>query len=179
MRQLIQLVSGTGESISASLRSMNEKHLEDIQDYWQDILEATNQPDDGWAWEYKLRQSQQSERHEAYAIEEEGLTYGLIYIETQWRRSHLPHRNPLVYVETISVAPWNRKSIEDPPYLQGVGTALLFFARQRSSELGYGGRVGLHSIPGTEGFYRRAQMSEYGPDSEKEGLIYFECGQLS
>jgi hypothetical protein len=37
--------------------------------------------------------------------------------------------------------------IEQPPWLKRVGTLLLLFARQRSLELGYGGRVGLHSLP--------------------------------
>jgi hypothetical protein len=42
----------------------------------------------------------------------------------------------------------NRQLIQRPPKLKGVGTALLVFARTRSMELGYKGRVGLHSLPG-------------------------------
>ncbi|MEP0873982.1 hypothetical protein NDA01_30215 [Trichocoleus desertorum AS-A10] len=97
-----------------------------------------------------------------------------MWLETQWHRSQLPQRDRLIYVEALAVAPWNRRLLENPPYLQGVGRTLLLWARQRSLELGYGGRVGLHALPGSEGFYRRNQMAEYGPDSDKEGLIYFE-----
>lgn len=32
--------------------------------------------------------------------------------------------------------------------------------------------------PESEEFYRRNQMPEYGPDPDKEGLVYFEYGVL-
>jgi hypothetical protein len=38
-------------------------------------------------------------------------------LETLWHRSWLPQRFPLVYVEYLASAPWNRRSLEDPPYL--------------------------------------------------------------
>lgn len=157
---------------------MAEKHLQDIQDIWQGILAAVGEPDEGWAWEYKLRQAQQSNHHEAYALEEGGLTQGLLYIETHWHRSQLARRKRLVYVESIESAPWNRTRIEDPPYLRGVGKALLLFARDRSRVLGYEGRVGLHAISEAESFYRHIKMPEYGADFDKGGLIYFEYGKL-
>jgi hypothetical protein len=55
---------------------------------------------------------------------------------------------------------------------------LLLLARQRSVELGYGGRVGLHSLPGSEAFYRRNNVPDYGPDPAKDGLVYFEYAAL-
>lgn len=176
MQQAIQLVTGAGNLVEALLCSMESRHLNDYQEVWQQFLEATNQPDQGWLWEYKLRQAQNDERFEAYAVEVEGFTQGLLFIETQWHRSGLPQRYRLVYIQAIASAPWNRISIEDPPYFFGVGRALLLFARRRSEQLGYQGRVGLHALPGSEGFYMRANMPDYGPDSDKEGLIYFEYG---
>ena len=90
----------------------------------------------------------------------------------------LDDRNPLVYVEYLASALWNRRSLEDPPFFEGVGIALLFFARQRSVELGYGGRVGLHSLPNSEAFYHRCNMPNYGPDPDKDELVYFEYGTI-
>lgn len=58
-------------------------------------------------------------------------------------------------------------SVDDPPYLVGVSRAALLLARQRSVELGYGGRVGLHSLPESEAFYQRNNMPDYGPDPDK------------
>jgi hypothetical protein len=178
MIQVIQLLSGTREIVTGLLCDMSERHLEDFETVWQGILNATDQPDRYWIWDYKLQQGNRDARYETYAIEVENLTQGLMFIETQWHRSQMPQRYPLVYIEALATAPWNRRYLEDPPYLRGVGRTLLLFARQRSLELGYGGRVGLHALPASEGFYRRNQMPEYGADSEKEGLVYFEYGIL-
>ncbi|WP_242065441.1 GNAT family N-acetyltransferase [Trichocoleus sp. FACHB-262] len=174
MRRSIQLLSGTGAIVTGLLCDMRERHLEDFETIWQGTLRLTDQADRDWRWNYKLQQADQAVRYEAYAIEVDSLTQGLMWLETQWHRSQLPQRDRLVYVEALAVAPWNRRLLEDPPYLRGVGRTLLLWARQRSLELGYDGRVGLHALPGSEGFYRRNQMAEYGPDSDKEGLIYFE-----
>lgn len=174
MQQQIQLLSGAGEPITGLLCEMDDDHLDDYESIWKGILLATEQPDRYWMWDYKLRQSSRDRRFESYAIEVDRLTQGLIFIETQWHRAQYPPRYPLVYIEAIAVAPWNRRRLEDPPYLRGVGRALLLFARQRSLDLGYDGRVGLHSLPDSEEFYRRNQMLEYGADPEKERLVYFE-----
>jgi hypothetical protein len=153
---------------------MEENHLEDYETIWKGILLATEQPDRFWMWDYKLRQSNRDQRFEAYAVEVDDLTQGLMLLETQWHRSQTSQRPRLVYIEAIASAPWNRRNLEDPPYIRGVGRALLLFARQRSGALGYGGRVGLHALPEVEGFYRQNQMPEFEPDPEKDGLVYFE-----
>lgn len=71
----------------------------------------------------------------------------MILLETQNRWSLFTQGKRIVYVEAIVSAPWNRYWIERPPELKGVGRSLLEFAKQRSFELGYGGRVGLYSLP--------------------------------
>jgi hypothetical protein len=178
MQRSIQLLSGFGEVIPGLLCSMSDRHLEDFETIWKGILRATDQSDGYWNWDYKLRRGNQDARYEAYAIEVDDLTQGLMLIETQWHRSQLAQRPPLVYVEALASAPWNRRQLEDPPLLRGVGRTLLLFARQRSLELGYGGRVGLHALPDSEEFYRRNQMPEYPADPDKEDLVYFEYGFL-
>jgi hypothetical protein len=174
MQKPISLLSGNREPIEGLLCTMEENHLEDYETIWKGILLATEQPDRFWMWDYKLRQSNRDQRFEAYAVEVDDLTQGLMLLETQWHRSQTPQRHRLVYIEAIASAPWNRRNLEDPPYIRGVGRALLLFARQRSVALGYGGRVGLHALPGVEGFYRQNQMPEFEPDPEKDGLVYFE-----
>lgn len=178
MQRSIQLLSGTGEIVTGLICPMSDRHWEDFETLWRGILIATDQPDRGWIWDYKLRQGNQEDRYETYALEVDNLTQGLMFLETQWHRSQLPQRYPLVYVEALAAAPWNRRWLENPPYLRGVGRTLLLWARQRSLELGYGGRVGLHALPGSEGFYRHHQMPEYDADPDKEGLIYFEYGAI-
>ncbi|BCL39888.1 hypothetical protein [Nostoc sp. MS1] len=75
---------------------------------------------------------------------------------------------------------WNRSFIQSPPKFRGVGTNLLRYARVRSIELGYGGRVGLHSLPGSVRFYENQLMSNFGTDEDEDNdnLIYFEYGRL-
>jgi hypothetical protein len=48
------------------------------------------------------------------------------------------------------------------------------FARLRSEELGYGGLVGVHSLPEAEAFYRKLKMNDCDLDEECENLRYFE-----
>ncbi|MEM1310423.1 MAG: hypothetical protein AAGF98_13190 [Cyanobacteria bacterium P01_H01_bin.153] len=55
---------------------------------------------------------------------------------------------------------------------------LLEYARLRRVELGYQGRLALHSLPQAEGCYQRLLLPDYGPDPEKDDLIYFEYGIL-
>lgn len=158
---------------------MEQHHYDEVDTIWKPILAATEQPDAGWIWDYKLRQSQNNERYEAYVLTVDEFPQGLMFIETQWHRSHWPQRWPLIYVEAIATAPWNRTVIEQPPWLRRVGASLLLFARQRSIDLGYNGRVGLHSLQNSENFYRRQGMPEHGPDSEKDELVYFEYNAIS
>lgn len=176
MQEAVQLVTGAGRIVDGAIYLMDTQHLNDYFNFWQPMIQAANLTDQDWPWEYKLRQARSEERFEAYALEVEDLTQGLLFLETQWHRSGLPQRYPLVYVQALASAPWNQILIEDPPFFSGVGRALLLFARRRSEQLGYQGRIGLHALPGSEGFYRRADMADYGADADKEGLIYFEYG---
>ncbi|MBE7385742.1 MAG: hypothetical protein F6J95_030670 [Leptolyngbya sp. SIO1E4] len=142
------------------------------------MLREAQEPYVSWDWAYKLSLALNDSRYEAYAIELDALVQGVMLLETQWHRSWSPERLPIVYVEYLASAPWNRRPIEEPPYLVGVGRALLALTRQRSVALGYGGRVGLHSLPETEAFYHRNNMPDYGPDPDKDGLVYFEYSAL-
>jgi hypothetical protein len=174
MNRSIRLYKPPDEFVVATICPLTQDYVEQIDTIWNEILRETQQPDADWDWVYKLRLALENDRYEAYGIEFDELLQGVILLETQWRRSWLPGRLPLVYVEYLSSAPWNRSLLENPPYLKNVGRTLLLFARQRSLELGYRGQIGLHSLPGAEGFYRRFNMIESGPDADKDGLIYFE-----
>lgn len=80
---------------------------------------------------------------------------------------------PLVYVDYLESAPWNLRA-ETRRYL-GVGQALLKEAARRSIELGYRGRLGLHSLPQVESFYEhKCGLIGCGPDPGYYRLVYFE-----
>lgn len=186
MQQPIQLATGSGATLPGVIRTMTQSHLQQIEVIWKKMLIEAEQVDMDWNWDYKLRLSTNDDRFEAYVVVQDDVVHGVVLIETQWHLSQisyddgasLDNRLPLVYVEYLASAPWNRRSLEDPPFFEGIGRALLVFARQRSIELGYGGRVGLHSLPGSEAFYRRCNMPDYGPDPDKDQLVYFEYSSL-
>jgi hypothetical protein len=178
MLTLVDLLTASEEIVKAELDSMQKRHLKDFEVVWQKALQNSGQSDVDWNWAMKKRLTLLDNRFEAYALEYAELTQGLIWLETQWHRSWLEPDQRLVYVEAITAAPWNRKLLQSPPYLKGVGSALLVFAQQRSLALGYDGRVGLHALPTSEGFYLSQQMSDYGEDPDKDGLRYFEFGKM-
>lgn len=182
MQQPIHIETGSGSFSPGFIRTMNQVHLVQIEMIWQGMLREAQQPDMAWNWAYKLRLAASETRFEAYVIGIDKLAHGVILLETEWHRSQLDsqgvERLPLVSVEYLVSAPWNRRVIEDPPYFIGIGRTLLLFARQRSVELGYGGRIGLHSISDSEAFYHRQGMPDYGADSDKDGLVYFEYGTV-
>ena len=150
MQQSIELIRGTdGQAVQAVLCSITQSHIHDYENLWQDLLQRSGQDDKFWNWAFKQRVFLSRGNYEGYAIECAGRTEGLLLLETQQHRSQyqaqLVRGEPLVYVESIAAAPWNRRIIFRPPEFRGIGTTLLLFARQRSIELGYGGRVGAFS----------------------------------
>ena len=72
-------------------------------------------------------------------------------------------------------APWNLKGASAPPRFMGIGTVLIAEAVRLSLEMGLEGRVGLHSLPQAESFYKnRCRMTEFGADPGYYDLTYFE-----
>jgi len=129
-----------------------------------------------WHWDW----SQKADRlrllaYRCFGIECEGQMQGLMMVSTIGRRSRMANQasKPVLYIEYIESAPWNLADIVQRPRFSGVGIALLEAAIQFSDGEGFGGRLGLHSLPQSEPFYRRF-MSDLGIDKNKEGLRYFE-----
>lgn len=82
---------------------------------------------------------------------------------------------PLIYVEFVATAPWNRPGVENPPRFRGAGQVFILAAIETSRGAGFKGRLGLHSLPKAEPFYeQRCGFTRLGPDSSHENLTYFE-----
>jgi hypothetical protein len=83
---------------------------------------------------------------------------------------------PLVYVDYLETAPWNRPSPFPGPMVAGVGSVLIAAAINRSIDEEFEGRIGLHSLPQSEEFYRdKCGMTDLGPDDSYQRLRYFEA----
>lgn len=99
-------------------------------------------------------------------------------IETRLHGSQIERGQRLIYIDGMFTAPWNRVDIQDPRRYKNVGTSLLNFARIRSLDFGYKGRVGLHSLPDAVKFYNKKNMYNLGEDEDYDNLVYFEHGIL-
>ena len=161
-------------AVDAKLLTLIDKHLDDFETFWKSRLQASDEEDGHWNWVKKNQSTLFSSDYEKYAIECEQITQGLMMLEVNNYYSRNNPQQKIVYVDFLSTAPWNRISLKNPPDYKGVGSILLSFAQQRSKQLEYEGRVGLHALPKAENFYRRKGMTNFGIDPEKENLVYFE-----
>ncbi len=179
--QTIPLIRGeTQEIVFAELVHLSDKNIEDFDQFWQPLLLEFDEPDAGLSWEFKQRRAAEHDNYECYAIEYNNLTQGLLMLETKNHWSQFDWGERLIYVECVVTAPWNRRiRIQRPPELKGVGTVLIDWARQRSRDLGYQGRVGLESLPGAVRFYEglgmtRLELEPHEILDPDEKLPYFE-----
>jgi hypothetical protein len=111
-----------------------------------------------------------------FSVSAQGETQGLAQVDlTKSAREANASGKPLVYLDYLEVAPWNRPELGFTPRLRGVGTALVTAAVALSEEEGFKGRIGLHSLPQADDFYRRrCGMTDLGPDAAYQNLRYFE-----
>lgn len=175
--KLLRLIDN--QIVDAVLTTVTDKHLSDATTLWEPLLQGTGEEDEYWEWKRKSRRAKILPGDELYAIECEGVTQGLIMIDILKKRCQIESQygRPLVYISALGTAPWNRPEINDHPTYKGVGGNLVDFAIARSNELGYQGRIGLHSLPRALGFYRKLKVGllDWGPDPEDpDNLVYFE-----
>lgn len=172
--------------VEALILDIQERHVRDFEEIWLPQLEELSEEDKHLDWALKKRLSRNYDDFEVYALEYNNMAQGFIAIETLGHRSWFDtsaslsadETQRIVYAKFIVSAPWNRR-VSGTLHYKYVGLKLLLFVRQRSLALGYAGRVGLHSLPGAVGFYRKAGMLELGNDPDRENLTYFEYRGLS
>lgn len=132
-----------------------------------------------WEWDRKARAVLGLSAYTICGVVADGEMQALMLREDTFARAKHPDQRgtSLVYVPFLSTAPWNDREIVPTPSYRGCGSILLKEATQYSNSLGFKGRVGLHSLPQAEPFYRdRCGMIDLGldPDPEHENLRYFE-----
>lgn len=129
-----------------------------------------------WEWEKKVKLTEKFLPYPTLGIDIDGEIQGLMMLKTDGDFCRLDEqaKRPLVQVYFLSTAPWNLASVASQPRYKGVGLALMWAAAQHSVDLGFKGRIGLHSLPQAETFYERIGMTCLGPDSKKQDLKYFE-----
>ena len=130
-----------------------------------------------WDWPAKTAQMKGLLAFKGFSLVCGGLTQGLMRVDLN-RSARLPDQKgrPLVYVDYLEVAPWNRSELGEPPRYKGVGSALVTAAVELSVREGFKGRIGLHALPQADRFYKETcGMSDLGPDPAYQNRMrYFE-----
>jgi GNAT superfamily N-acetyltransferase len=183
------LDAATGESVEAELRdAIEQAQLDDWQTRWQPALLAVLQnlarkgvpmsqwPQSWhWNWAEKTARVRGLLAFQGFCVVAQGETQGLAQVDlTKSSREPGQVGKPLVYLDYLEVAPWNRPELGAAPRLRGVGSALITAAVTLSVEEGFKGRLGLHSLPQADAFYRKIGMTDLGQDSTYQSLRYFE-----
>jgi hypothetical protein len=179
----------TGQFVEAQLYiGLDEKNLKDFESHWlpllakklqrstpQELAEAQAQ-DARWNWRRKEAAWGHALSYQAFAVEADAVTQGLMYV-SKLRHSRLAGQlgAPVIYVEAIATAPWNRPRFTPQPKYKGVGQVLMQAAISLSIDEEFKGRVALHALPQSETWYRTALgMTDLGPDPDDHNMRYFE-----
>ena len=188
LRTLVLDQRANGAQVEATIYlGLTEQNLEDIRRQWRPefrtrLYEAHQlgigdvDEDRRWRWGVKYEQRRSSELTPCFVLEVGSTTEGLLYLAVGSHTCQLTAQAgfPLVYVDLLATAPWNRPHPNGRiQRYAGVGRALLAQAVLHSQALGFEGRIGLHSLPSAEAFYSKMFMT--GPmEDAGEDLRYFE-----
>lgn len=196
MRTHIEIIdNSTGSPIEAELfDEVSVGHFIETQQRWRPIAaKAAHQlmlqgkreliPEHlHWDWTIKAPQLNVL-ANTFYGISCEGKLQGMMKLKTvgEFCNCRLPEQEgkALVYVDYIEVAPWNLKTLMlglgEKPLYNAIGSRLIEAAVLKSKEEECKGRIGLHSLPTTELFYRNTcRMTPVGRDSAKQNLLWLE-----
>lgn len=143
---------------------------------WRPTLLEVAADDKVWDWRAEIEHGERADGRVCVAAESATGLEGMLSLSIAGSR--LPPRgSPILYVEYVAVAPWNRAGSVDPRRIRGIGTALVAASVRYSMRLGFEGRIGLHSKPEVETFYReRLKLVDLGPEVVEDGKwVYFEA----
>lgn len=167
---------------------LDEKNTSDFESKWlpllakklqratgEQLLEA-NAQDASWDWRRKELAWGEVLSYQGFAVEADGMTQALMYVsKDRFSRMASQMGAPIVYIEAVATAPWNRPKFTKQPKYKGAGQILMQAAISLSFEEEFKGRVGLHALRQSESWYRDViGMIDFGPDRHYHDLVYFE-----
>lgn len=175
----VYLRDESGRLVKAELYdTILRRHLDDHKNLWKPCITAQSEQHGHWDWERKWSYFSAQLSFQSFALECNGETQGLMIVNTIKRcRIQQQANKHLVYIEYLEAAPWNRRDIPNRNRFKGVGTVMIAAAIQLSINEGNHGRIGLHSLPQADTFYRdKCGMTDLGPDVSyhPHPLRYFE-----
>jgi hypothetical protein len=165
------------EIIDAEI-AWSPERLQKLRELRKNKVPASNLPQHvHWNWALKAVHTSGMLAYRSFGIEAAGKMQGLMIVGLgligKDARLDPDKGKPLVYVDFIETAPWNAKEFTSSPIYKGVGVRLIQAATRLSIDESFAGRVGLHTLPQSAGFYANAcEMTSLGLDSNN--LEYLE-----
>jgi hypothetical protein len=147
-----------------------------MQAFCKGQLPGQRPEDSHWDWRQKSKATSGLLGYQSFAIVCGKTLQGLM-LTNDMSSARLTQQfgKPLIYVDFVATAPWNRPKLQDPPRYRGVGQVFVLAAIESSRDAGFKGRVGLHSLPDAEPFYKQTcGFTKLGADSSHQDLNYFE-----
>ncbi len=156
-------------------RGISEKNIDDWQNYWipqfkssRAILKKSGVEDSHWDWNLKTTEIEGQLAYDSFAIEADEKTQGMMIVNSATYFSKIEKGKPLIYIEYIATAPWNRKLLVSEPEYGAVGKILFYQAIGESINKKFEGRIGLHSLPSAIDWYIYLGMMDFGEDDIKK-----------
>jgi len=180
--------TGGGLNEAKLLDGIQQSQIDDWQRNWNPALPAilrrlarqkvpASEWPQTWQWDWidKIAAARGTDGIRWFSIVARGQTQGFAPLDLR-KTSREPGAfgEPLVYVHYLEVAPWNWTEFGVTPRFRGTGLALMMAATATSIEAGFKGRLGLHSLPQADSYYRKIGMTDLGRDPIYQNLRYFE-----
>lgn len=188
---------GSKSFVDAQLHApVTQSNLDDFASLWRPIFDARESElraaghgslddfgahdlqDSHWQWIEKAPIYGGRLECASFALEAEGQTQGLMFVRTQgFARERSQANKPLVLVDLLATAPWNRPKLVKDARFKGVGRIMIAAAISLSVAEEFEGRIGLHALPQAESWYRdMCGMTPLGIDETQ--MQYLEMTEI-
>lgn len=178
----------SGKNVDAVLTErVSARYVLTAEEAWGDYLQAAKEaaakhgepyaePEHQWDWSLKHKEARGLLSYSMFGVDVAGEAQGLMLLTTDKYFARRPEQLGLGLVDVtfLATAPWNNKRITGVQRYRGVGTVMMYTAAKVSIDLGFKGRLRLHSLKGAESFYDGHGMHCMGPDPKCNGLKYYE-----
>lgn len=165
----------------AFVDGVNRADVAKAQGVWKNLLDKSGSEHSHWDWNQKYQLVAEAPlAYRIFGLEAEGEMQGMMLLLTTGKFCNIEQQKnkPLIYIDYLATAPWNSSDVVTEPTYAGVGKVLIRAAMQLSIEEEFLGRIGLHSLPQAESYYRDVcKMTDLGNDKAYQGLRYFETTQ--
>lgn len=160
-------------NVEVTLRTSGPSDVEFWEREWRPRLAAAMRPDAEWSWRDHVERAEREAGYLCLTLARSEAPDAMTSLSLAESRLT---GDPLIYVEYLGVAP-QHQSVLGMPEIRGFGTLLARVAMTLSHALGFHGRIGLHSKPEADGFYRtKLNLIPLGPDLCEDGVWeYFEA----